>query len=157
MFHYIKNYLYILAISVVPLIELRGAVPAGAVLGLPWYANLLLSCIGNMLPVPFILLFIRQFVTWLERHGYMKWFTDLLERKIRKNIPKITKYAGWGLLIFVGIPLPGTGAWTGALIAAFIDMPMKRAVLSIAGGVLLAGIIMTIASYSAVGFLQFLL
>lgn len=157
MFQFIQNYLYILAISVVPLIELRGAIPVGAALGLPWYANFLLSCIGNMLPVPFILLFIRRFVAWLERHGYMKWFTDLLERKIRKNTPKITKYAGWGLLLFVGIPLPGTGAWTGALIAAFIDMPMKRAIPTIACGVLLAGVIMTLASYSAVGFLKFLL
>ena len=148
---------YVFLISMVPVVELRGAIPVGFAAGLPWYWSFIPAVIGNLLPVPFILLFICRIVSWLERKGYMKWATDFLERKVRKNAHKVQKYTTWGLMLFVAIPLPGTGAWTGALIAAFLGIEMKKALPTIAAGVVCAGLIMSVAIYGAVGFLKFLL
>lgn len=149
----LKNYLWVLFISMVPLIELRGAVIVGAGLGLEWYVNLILCIIGNMIPVPFILLFIRHILAWMQKIPKLDKIANWVIEKADKNKEKVTKYATWGLLLFVAIPLPGTGAWTGALVAAMLNMRMKYALPSIFGGVVCAGIIMTLASYGFVSFL----
>ena len=150
-------FLYVFLISMVPVIELRGASPVGAALGLPWYENLIAAICGNLLPVPFILLFIRKILAWMEQRGIFIWFVRFINEKVRKHTGAVLKYARWGLMVFVAIPLPGTGAWTGALIAAFLDIRMRSAFPAIGAGVVIAGAIMTAASYSVAGFLEYLL
>lgn len=152
----LQHFFYVFLLSMVPVIELRGAIPVGAALDLPWYENYLAAVCGNLLPVPFILLFIRHIFTWLERHRYVPWLVNIINEKVRKHRNKVLRYARWGLLIFVAIPLPGTGAWTGALIAAFLGMRLRSALLAISGGVVIAGGIMILASYGIVGFLRYL-
>lgn len=138
--------------SMIPIIELRGAIPMGALLGLPWWQSYLLSVLGNMLPVPFILLFIKAFLGWAMKTK-IKFFNKLagwLNRKVEKNRDKIAKYSFWGVCFFVAVPLPVTGAWTGSLVAAMIDMKFWKALLSCLFGVMIAGVIMTLISYGAV-------
>lgn len=141
----LSKYLYVFFISMVPLIELRGAVPAGEVLGLAPHFTLIVSIIGNCLPIPFILLFVKAVLTWMRgcKIGLFNKISNWLCKKAEKNRPKIEKYAVWGLFLFVAIPLPGTGAWTGALVASLFDMNKTKASLSIIGGVIGAGLIMT--------------
>ncbi len=145
------NYVYVFIISMLPIIELRGALPVAFALGLPALPSYIVSIIGNLLPVPFILWLITPFCTWLKTTKMFRWFPEFLERKVEKNKEKVTKYANWGLFIFVAIPLPGTGAWTGALIASFLDFKFRDAFLAIVGGVLTAGVIMGIFSYGLLG------
>lgn len=152
----LKNYLWVFFLSMVPVLELRAAIPVGATLGLEWVANYLICVIGNMIPVPFILLFIRHVLEWMKKVPHLDKIAVWVENKAQKNTPKVQKYASLGLLIFVALPLPGTGAWTGALVAAMLDMRMKYAVPSIFCGVLIAGLIMSLASYGLVSFLTFL-
>lgn len=152
-----KTYLYVFFISMVPVIELRGAIPFGCATGLPWYTNFLLCIVGNLLPVPFILFLIEWALGIMKKIKYVDRFAYWLEEKAEKNKEKITKYATFGLLLFVGIPLPGTGAWTGALVASLFHMKKSRAMISIVGGVLLAGALVTLISYGVLGFLTFLL
>ena len=153
------KYIVVFFVSMVPLIELRGAVPIGTGLGLPWHYTLIVSIIGNCLPIPFILFFVKKILAWM-RTCNVKLFarvSNWLFEKAEKNRPKIEKYASFGLFLFVAIPLPGTGAWTGALVASVFDMNKRKASLSIFGGVLTAGIIMTLISQGVLGFLSFLL
>lgn len=145
------NYVYVLIISMLPIIELRGAIPVAFALGLPLIPSFILSVVGNLLPVPFILWLITPFCNWLKKTKLFKWFPEFLEKKVNKNKDKVTKYATWGLFLFVAIPLPGTGAWTGALIASFLDFKFKDALFAIIGGVLAAGIIMSLVSYGVLG------
>ncbi len=152
----IKNYLYVFFCSMVPLIELRGAIPIGAALDLPWLANFTLSIIGNMIPIPFILLFIRHILAWMKTTKHFSKIALWLEEKAEKNKGKVMKYATFGLALFVGIPLPGTGAWTGALVAALMNMRMKYSLPSILAGVVLAAFIMSGISYGFLSFLSFL-
>ena len=142
------KYLITFLVSMVPLIELRGAVPIGTGMGLPWHWTLIVSIIGNILPVPVILLFVKAVLKWMRgcSIGLFNKVSNWVYEKAEKNRPKIEKYAVWGLFAFVAIPLPGTGAWTGALVAALIDMPKKKAIPSIVGGVITAGLIMTFGS-----------
>ena len=140
----------------VPVLELRAAIPIGATLGLEWVANYLICVIGNMIPVPIILLFVRHVLEWMKKIPHLDKIALWVENKAQKNTPKVQKYASLGLLIFVALPLPGTGAWTGALVAAMLDMRMKYAIPSIFCGVLIAGLIMSLASYGLVSFLTFL-
>ncbi len=142
------KYLTVFLVSMVPLIELRGAVPYGTTLGLPWHWTLIVSIIGNCVPIPFILLFVKAVLTWMRgcRVKFFNKVSNWLFEKADKNRPKIEKYATWGLFLFVAIPLPGTGAWTGALVASLFDMNKKKASLSIFGGVIGAGLIMTFGS-----------
>lgn len=153
----IKNILYIFLCSMVPIIELRVAIPMGAALDIPFYINYIISVVGNMLPVPFILLFIRHILHWMKKIPKLDKIAAWIENKAEKNKAKVLKYATFGLYIFVAIPLPGTGAWTGALVAAMLDMRMKRSIPAILLGVMTAGVIMSLASYGAIGFLKFLL
>ncbi len=142
------KYLSVFAVSMVPLIELRGAVPIGTGMGLPWIWTLIVAIIGNCLPIPLILLFVKAILKWM-RGCKIKLFNKIsnwLYEKADKNRPKIDKYGAWGLFLFVAIPLPGTGAWTGALVASLFDMKRTKASISIFGGVITAGVIMTIIS-----------
>ena len=145
--------------SMLPIIELRGAIPMAFAFGLPWWAAYILSVVGNMLPVPIILLFIKKFITWSmnSKIKFLNKLANWLNRKVEKNRAKIEKYAFWGLCIFVAIPLPTTGAWTGSLVAAMIDMKFWKAMLTAFLGVLLAGAIVTAIAYGALGFLSFLI
>ena len=153
------KYLIVFGVSMVPLIELRGAVPIGTGMGLPWHFTLIVAIIGNCIPIPIILIFVKKVLTWM-RGCKIKIFSkvsNFMFEKAEKNRGKIEKYATWGLFLFVAIPLPGTGAWTGALVASLFDMDKKKASISIFGGVITAGIIMTLISQGVLGFLSFLL
>ena len=143
----VGRHLCVFFCAMLPIIELRGAIPLGAGLGLPFYETLGLSLLGNMLPVPFILLFIRLILTGMKKVKGLSKIAEWLERKAEKNREKIEKYSFWGLFLFVAVPLPGTGAWTGSLVAALIHMDFKKALASVALGVLAAGIVMTLISY----------
>ncbi len=145
---YLLKYLIVFGVSMVPLIELRGAVPIGTGMGLPWHWTLIVAIIGNCVPIPVILIFVKKVLT-LMRGCKIKLFSkvsNFMFEKAEKNRDKIEKYATWGLFVFVAIPLPGTGAWTGALVASVFDMDKKKAFLSIFGGVITAGLIMTFGS-----------
>lgn len=144
----LKHLLYILAISMVPVIELRGAIPAGLALDLPFYAVFLVAFVGNLLPVPFLILFTRRVFEWLRRRSaLLERMVQKLERKAKNKEDLIRRYELLGLCILVAIPLPGTGAWTGSLVAAVFDIRLKRAFPVIALGVLIAGVIVSIVSY----------
>ena len=142
----LTKYLYVFFVSMVPLIELRGAIPIGVGLGLPLSTVYIISIIGNMLPVPCIYLFARAVLEWgKDKPVIGKFFTFCLE-KGEKGGKKLQATAGRGLvialLLFVGIPLPGTGAWTGTLAASILDMKFRDTLIACMGGVLLAGVIM---------------
>lgn len=134
-------------ISMVPVIELRGAIPAGVASGLNLYLAALVSIFGNMVPVPFIIIFIRKIFEFLraKSDGLDKLVTRLEERA-DKHSETVRKYKFWGLLILVAIPLPGTGAWTGALVAAMLEMRLKDAVPAIFLGVVVAAIIVAMVT-----------
>lgn len=151
------DYLIVFLVSMVPVIELRGAVPIGVGLGLNFMEALPLAIVGNMLPVPFILIFIRKILNWMKGTKHFSKFANWLQEKSDKNAPKIQKYAVFGLYLFVAIPLPGTGAWTGSLVAALLGMDFKKSFFSIFLGVITAGLIMAAISYGFLGFLSFLL
>lgn len=142
-----QQILIILLISMLPVIELRGALPVAMLAGVPWYIALPVTIIGNMLPAPFILLFIRRIFKWLRKHTRLGGLADRIEKKAKKNIERVQRYEILGLAIFVAIPLPGTGVWTGALIGALMDMRIKKALPTLTVGVLGAGIIITILFY----------
>lgn len=135
-------------ISMLPVVELRGGLPAGVAMGLPIPAAFLASLIGNMIPVPFVILFARPLFKWIRVHiPKLGGFVSRLENRAKVKSADVLRYQTWGLLIFVAIPLPGTGAWTGALIAAVLDMRLKRAVPVIFLGVVIAGCIITLLTH----------
>lgn len=144
----IIKHLVVLCVAMVPLIELRGAVPIGTGMGLDWLSTLVVSIIGNCLPVPIILIFVKRVLKFMRGCSVkiLSRMANWLFEKAEKNRVKIEKYAIFGLYVFVAIPLPGTGAWTGALVAAVFDMPRRKACISIFAGVLTAGLIMTLGS-----------
>ena len=150
------HYLSVFFCSMVPIIELRGAIPMGAALGISWPVNFAICIVGNMLPIPFILLFIRHILAWMKTTKRLSRIALWLEEKAAQKSARVMKYATFGLTVFVGIPLPGTGAWTGALVAALLNMRMKYALPSIFAGVLLAAFIMSGISYGFLSFLDFL-
>ena len=144
--------------SMLPIIELRGAIPMAFAMGLPWWQAYLISVVGNLLPVPFILLLINAIIKWMSAskvNFFNKIAKFLLERVERKR-EKIEKYSFWGLCLFIAIPLPVTGAWTGSLVAAVIGMKPWKAFLSALLGVLIAGIVVTLIVYGGIGFLAWL-
>ncbi|MDD6077027.1 MAG: small multi-drug export protein [Oscillospiraceae bacterium] len=137
-------------ISMVPVVELRGAIPIGVAHGLNFWVAIAVSIVGNLVPVPFIIIFIRKIFAWLRTKS--AWLNDLvtrLENRALKKTDTVRKFKFWGLFIFVAIPLPGTGAWTGALVAAMLEMRVKDAFPAIALGVLTAGIIVAFVTYGA--------
>lgn len=122
-----------------PVLEIRAAIPVGIAAGLdPWLAYVI-GVIGNMIPIPFLILLTRHIIAWLEKHNILVRFTNWLHRKGEEKGKVVQRYSFWGLLILVAIPLPGTGAWTGALVASLLDMSLKRALPAITLGVLIAG------------------
>jgi len=150
-----KQFFIVFLISMVPLIELRVAVPYAVALGLPILPSYIIAVIGNMLPVPVIFLFARKVLEWGKDKAVIgKFFTWCLE-KGRRGGEKLTAKAGQGiylaLLLFVGIPIPGTGAWTGTLAASILDLDFKKSVFAVMCGVVLAGVIMLVTSYGVVG------
>ena len=134
-------------ISMLPILELRGGLIAASVLKIDLLPALLICITGNILPIPFILLFITKIFNLLKKTKLLRPIVEKLEKKALSKQDKIGKYEFWGLLLFVGIPLPGTGAWTGALLASMLDMKLKKSVPPIFLGILLAAAIMTIISY----------
>ena len=135
----------------VPIIELRGGLPYGIALGLPYPAALTAAVLGNMLPVPFIILFIRRIFAWMRRHSvWWDRIIAILEQKAHLKGRVVQKYSAIGLCVLVAIPLPGTGAWTGALVAAVLDMRLKKAVPSIFLGVCTAAAIMTAVTFGLI-------
>ena len=140
-------------ISMIPIIELRGSIPVGFVMGLPWYASLVCSIIGNMLPVPVILLFVVKVFEFMKKHNILTKFVNKMEQKAMNRSEKVSKGEFWGLMLFVAIPLPRTGAWTGALIAALLKMNRRDSFLSILLGVTIAGTIITLGTYGVLGFI----
>ena len=150
-----KKYLIVFLISMVPLIELRGAIPYAVGFGLPTVPSYIVAVIGNMLPVPFIFLFARKILEWGKDKKIIGKFFGWCLVKGEKGGRKLEAKAGRGLyialLLFVGIPLPGTGAWTGTLAASLLNMNFKKSILAVMGGVVLAGIIMLTASLGVFG------
>ena len=138
------EFIFTFLVSMIPIVELRGGIPFGVALGLPYPVAFVAAVVGNILPAPFIIVYIRRIFQWMRRHiPRLDGLVDALERKAHLKGNKVNKYKYLGLMLFVGIPLPGTGAWTGALAAAFLDMPLRKAMPSIIAGVILAGCIMT--------------
>ena len=141
------NLFGVLVLSLVPIVELRGAIPVGAAMGYEWWQVLLVSVVGNLIPVPFIVFFIRKILNWLKKCGPFKKLAEKIEKRGTEKAASIKTGIKVGLFLFVAIPLPGTGAWTGALIASMLDMKLKDCFLPISLGVVSAGVIMTIVSY----------
>lgn len=177
--------IYVFIISILPIVELRGAIPVGAALSLPFYSNFPLAVVGNMLPIPFILLFIPKFLDLLAKFKTFRPMVLWLRKKANKHSSKVlgkdadveelavdedtlldsgknaksmkmSKGIFLALFLFVAIPLPGTGAWTGSLVSSLFNLPKKWSFLAILLGVLTAGVIMCLASYGVIGFLNFL-
>ena len=151
----INKYLIVFLVSMVPLIELRGAIPYAVAFDLPLLQSYIIAIIGNMLPVPIIYLFARKVLIWGQDKKIIGKFFSWCLKKGEKGGRKLEEKAGQGLyvalLLFVGIPLPGTGAWTGTLAASILDMDFKKSVIAIMLGVILAGIIMGVLSFGIKG------
>lgn len=142
------EFLFTVLVSMVPVVELRGGLPFGVALGLPHWAALAASILGNLIPLPFIVVYIRRVFHWIRRRiPRLDGMIEKLETKAHLKGGKVTKYKYLGLMIFVAIPLPGTGGWTGALVAAFLDMPLRKALPSIICGVCIAGLIVFSITY----------
>lgn len=134
-------------ISLLPILECRGGMIAARLLQIPFLKAFIICYIGNMLPIPFIILFIKKIFEFLRRFSFFEKIITRLEAKTERNKDKVLRYKSWGLLLFVAIPLPGTGGWTGALMAALLDIDMKRSLPIIALGVFIAGLIMSMLTY----------
>ena len=135
--------IFTMLVSMIPIIELRGGLPFGVALGLPYYLAFPAAVVGNLIPTPFIIVYIRRIFKLMRRYfPRLNGLVDKLERKAHLKGKKVLKYQSIGLWLFVAIPLPGTGAWTGSLAAAFLDMRLKKAMRAVVLGVLTAGCIM---------------
>lgn len=139
--------LTIFVISLMPILELRGGMIAARLLEVEFFKAFAICFVGNMLPIPFILLFIEKIFEWLRRFKFFEKIIVKLEAKTERNKAKVLRYKSWGLLLFVAVPLPGTGGWTGALMAALLGIDFKRSLGIITLGVLIAGIVMSLITY----------
>lgn len=142
--------LTVFVLSMMPIIELRGGIVAAKLLNLELLPAMVICFIGTILPTPFILLFINKIFDWMRNTRFVK-LVDRMEKKGRSKFAQIEKFKTFGLLIFVTIPLPGTGAWTGSLAAALMKMPFKNAMISVIGGTFVADILMCLFSYGLLG------
>ena len=149
--NYISREAVVFLISMIPILELRGGLLAASLLKVPITTAIPLCIAGNIIPIPFILLFIRKIFAWMKHFNIFRGLIEKLEKRAMSKSDSVTKYEFWGLALFVGIPLPGTGAWTGSLIAALLEMDLKKAVLSILVGIAIATLIMSIVSYGLLG------
>ena len=148
----LSDELLVFVVSMLPIVELRGAIPLGVVMGMNPWELLGIALIGNMLPIPFIIFCARPIVNYFLKTKLFRPIGNWMEEKVRKQSDKVLKYEVWGLFLFVAIPLPGTGAWTGALIAALLNLRIKNALPAITLGVITAGLIMIFGS-TAIKFL----
>lgn len=147
----IPHQLITILISMIPLLELRGSILVAGLLKLPLIQTYISAVIGNMIPVPFILLFIQAIFNCMKKIKYISSIPLKLEKNVMAKSDQIQKYGYWGLFLFVAIPLPGTGAWTGSLLAVLLGLNRKRSLLVILLGVMTAGLIMTLVSYGVIG------
>ena len=148
------EFFYTMLMSMVPVVELRGGIPFGVALGLDIWPAYIAAVIGNMLPVPFIIIFIRRIFQWMRIHmPRLNSLVDKLEQKAHLKGRIVTKYKYLGLMIFVAIPLPGTGAWTGSLAAAFLNMRLRKAIPSVFLGVLIAGVLISAITFGVTSLL----
>lgn len=148
---YVSKEIVVFIISMIPILELRGGLIVASLLKVPITTAIPLCIIGNIIPIPFILLFIKQVFKWLKKIKIFRGLIEKLENRAMSKSDNIKKYEFWGLVLFVGIPLPGTGAWTGSLIAALLDVDFKKAVLAELLGIAIATVIMSIVSYGLLG------
>jgi len=151
LFSGINKNILVFIVSMLPIIELRGGLIAASILGIDFIKAFIICFLGNILPVPFILLLIEKILHLLKKWKPTEKIVTKLENKTLSKSEQINKYGYWGLLLFVGIPLPGTGAWTGTLLAVLLNLNKKKSFIFITLGVLLAGIIMSILSYGILG------
>ncbi len=143
-----KAVLVTFLMAMVPVVELRGAIPYGVVAGLSVQQALIVSIIGNFLPIPVLILFTKKVFAWLRtKSEWLNRFVTRLEQRAEDKKEIVERYAFWGLLILVAIPLPGTGGWTGALVAAMMDMKLKKALPAIFVGICTAGVIVSVLTY----------
>ncbi len=149
----ISNELIVFVISMVPILELRGGLLASspALLDVAILKAIPICIIGNLLPIPFILLFIKRIFQWMKKYRGLGKIARWFEEKAMSKKDRIERYEFWGLVLFVGIPLPGTGAWTGSLIAALLDLDFKKAIAAIFVGIIIATVIMSCISYGLLG------
>lgn len=147
----VSKELIVFIISLLPILELRGGLIAASLFRIEYLEALIICVIGNIIPIPFILLFINKIFAFMKRKGIMSKLIVKLENKSMNKSDKIKKYEFLGLVLFVGIPLPGTGAWTGSLIAALLGVDFKKAIAAILLGVLMAAAIMSIITYVLLG------
>ena len=147
----ISAQLLIFLISMIPVLELRGGLLVASMLHVPMWEAIPICIIGNIVPVPFILLLVTKIFEWMKRKGILVGLVNRLERRAMTKSETIQRYEFWGLVLFVGIPLPGTGAWTGSLIAALLGIKNRKAVPAVLLGILLATVIMCIVSYRILG------
>lgn len=148
---YVSEEVVVFLISMLPLIELRGGLLAASLLKVSIYKAIPLCIIGNIIPIPFILLFIRAIFDWMKRWKIFRGIIEKLEKRAMSKSEQVTRYEFWGLVLFVGIPIPGTGAWMGSLVAALLEMDIKKAVIAELIGIALATTIMSILSYGLLG------
>lgn len=145
------EFVFTALVSMLPVVELRGGIPFGVAAGLPLSLAVLAAIIGNMLPIPFLILFTRRVFLWLRRHiPVLEGFISKLEQRAEGKKELVLKYKFWGLLILVAIPLPGTGAWTGALVATVMDLRLKSAMPAIFCGVLVAAAIVSLVTLGVI-------
>ena len=150
---YVSKEIVIFIISMVPILELRGGLLVSKLLEVSITTAIPICIIGNIIPIPFILLFIKQIFKWMKKIKIFRGLIEKLENRAMSRSDTIKKYEFWGLVLFVGIPLPGTGAWTGSLIAALLDIDFKKAILAELLGIAIATVIMSIVSYGLLGVL----
>ena len=150
---YVSKEIVIFIISMVPILELRGGLLVSKLLDVSITTAIPICIIGNIIPIPFILLFIKQIFKWMKKIKIFRGLIEKLENRAMSRSDNINKYEFWGLVLFVGIPLPGTGAWTGSLIAALLDIDFKKAILAELLGIAIATVIMSIVSYGLLGVL----
>ena len=141
----------VFVISMIPILELRGGLLAASLLQIPAASAIPICIIGNIIPIPFILLFIRQIFKWMKKIKIFRGLIEKLEARAMRKSDNIRRYEFLGLVLFVGIPLPGTGAWTGALIASLLEVDIKKSSLAILLGLVMATVIMYVVSYVIVG------
>ncbi len=149
--NFMPKEVFIFLVSMVPLIELRGGLVIASLLKIPLLKANIICILGNILPIPFILLFIKKIFEFMKKHNILKGLIDKLENRAMKKSDGVEKGEFIFLLLFVGIPLPGTGAWTGSLIASLLEKDIKKASIAIFLGILMAAIIMDIVSYGVIG------
>ena len=146
----LKALLLTFGTALLPVLEIRGAIPVGIANGLDAWTAYIVGVIGNMLPIPFLILLARHIIAWLQKHNILVKFTSWLQRKGKEKSKAVERSSFWGLMILVAIPLPGTGAWTGALVASLLDMSLKRSLPAITLGVLIAGAIVLAVTFGVI-------